>query len=71
MLFKPSIIRNIDSMINTPPANSFDIRLTISILTPYYDIKATRYSIILKPIERLFVNIKYLTGDRMDEIGRR
>jgi hypothetical protein len=58
-------------MINIPPANFFDIRLAISILISYHDTKATRYDIILKPIERLFVSIKYLTDDRMNEIGRR
>jgi hypothetical protein len=71
MLFKPSIVRSIDSMMNIPPANSFDIRLAIPILIPFHDTKATRHGIILKPIERLFVSIKYLTGDRMDEMGRR
>jgi hypothetical protein len=71
ILFKPSLIRSIDSIINISSTNSFDIRLTILILTPYYDIKVTRYSIILKPIERLFVSIKYLTDDRMNEIERR
>jgi hypothetical protein len=71
MLFKLSLVRNIDNMINISLANSFDIRLIILIFTPYHDIKATRHNIILKPIKRLFVSIKYLTGDRISEIGRR
>jgi hypothetical protein len=70
MLLKPSLIRSLEIMMDTLPANSIDLRFRfILIRTSMYDIKVTRYGIVLKPIERNFRSTEYLIVDGMNEMG--
>jgi hypothetical protein len=70
MFFKPSLIRNFETMINTLLANFIDFRFRfILIRTFIYDIKVTKYGIILKPIERSLRNTEYLIVDEMNKMG--
>jgi hypothetical protein len=70
MFLKLSLIRSFETMMNTLLANSIDLRFRfIPIRIFMYDIKATRHSIVLKPIERSLRNTEYLTVDRMNEMG--
>ena len=70
MFFKSSLVRSLKIMINILLANFIDLRFRfIFIRISIYDIKVTRHDIILKPIERSFRNIKYLTVDGINEIG--
>jgi hypothetical protein len=71
MLLKPSLIRSLETMINTLPANPINLRFRfILIRTSIYDIKATRHGIVLKPIERRLRSTEYLTVDGMNEMGQ-
>jgi len=71
MLLKPSLVHSLEIMMDTLPANSIDLRFRlIPIRISMYDTKATRHSIVLKPIERSFWSTEYLTVDRMNEMGQ-